>query len=141
MSNLQFTMRATLGASPENTASVSARVVADLRAAADQIERQGLTGFWENVPAAGGDETGYPRVRYALKLREGVSDLNGPVAAPPDRAEPNSVMLDDLIRTLDRLAWVNQCVFPENVVNAANAHIAATGELSLIHISEPTRPY
>lgn len=82
---LHFQLRAKLAAvhdnaSPEYLRSVTARVVADLRAAADQIERRGLSGYWENAPAAGGDEDGYPRVSYALKyhVAHNKTDVNGP---------------------------------------------------------------
>lgn len=126
--NLHFQLRAKLAAvhdnaSPEYLRAVTGRVVADLRAAADQIERKGLSGYWENVPAAGADADGYPRVSHALKYHvpHNKTDVNGPACLPRD--VPAQVA--DLIAQLDRLSHAAQCVFPDDVANAAREIIAA----------------
>ncbi len=139
MANLTFTLRANMAAvhddaSPEHLRSITARVAADLRAAADQIENGGLSGYWENVIPAGNDADGYPRVKYALKCNvpHNKSDLIGP-ACPPALPE---LRAGQLMRELDALMHAVQCVFPDDVINAANEIIQETGAWSHANVGQ-----
>lgn len=93
MTTLKFTLRSNIGpdiaddAPLSERAAITARIVADLRAAADQIETQGVTGLWENVrgyPGVVGDHLcdadGYMRIGYALKrdVKHNTNDIHGP---------------------------------------------------------------
>lgn len=63
---------------------VTAEVARQLRAMADQVEKQGLTGMWTNLSGAV-DCDGYPSTRFALKIEPGshsTRDLNGPICPP-----------------------------------------------------------
>lgn len=150
MANLTFTLRASLpmvddDAPEETRAAVTAHIAAILRAVADQVEREGVSGMWTNASPAEGvpatflyDEDGYNRASFALKLpTSGRSDdvLPGP-ACPPAPSVLPELRAGQLMGELDALMHAVQCVFPEDVINAANEIIQETGAWSHANVGQ-----
>lgn len=150
MSNeMQFTMTARLNRVADETsdaerAGVSATLAAMLRAVADQIDREGVNGMWTNGRTADGtigaflhDDEGYSRVSFALKRDGGMPGPTCPQSALPDLEARTAQMQTQL----DALMHASACVFPEDVIVAANQIIAETGIWSHANVGQDYKHY